>query len=190
MSLGGDQVTVRGVQELHGVKQERNSIIVHQNDTVDESNIIKLEGNDSCAIVNDSMFEEQKTDNNINIKQNILDQRSFNKEVSICANSELQGRETSVKSKGAPGANVQILDFQNGSSYTEQLGLNSNDVSGILQAGHFGTGTEMLNAPEFTTNIMDTTNLKDEQSAQKSRFGNNESILDLLGNPLDQNKDQ
>jgi|TARA_B110001450_G_scaffold229533_1_gene230143 hypothetical protein len=57
---------------------------VHQNDTVDESNIIKLEGNDSCAIVNDSMFEEQKTDNNINIKQNILDQRSLNKEVSIC----------------------------------------------------------------------------------------------------------
>jgi len=100
MSLGGDQVTVRGGQELHGIQQERNSIIVHQNDTVDESNIIKLEGNDSCAIVNDSMFEEQKTDNNINIKQNILDQRSLNKEVSICQNSELQGRETSIKSKG------------------------------------------------------------------------------------------
>jgi hypothetical protein len=37
---------------------------------------------------------------------------------------------------------------------------------------------------------MDTTNLKDEQSAQKSRFGNNESILDLLGNPAEQSKDQ
>ena len=37
---------------------------------------------------------------------------------------------------------------------------------------------------------MDTTNLKDEPSAQKSRFGNNESILDLSGNPVDQNKDQ
>lgn len=65
------------------MQRERSSIIVHQNETVDESNIIKLEGNDSCAIVNDSMFEEQKTDNNINIKQNILDQRSFNKEGSI-----------------------------------------------------------------------------------------------------------
>ncbi len=65
------------------MQRERSSIIVHQNETVDESNIIKLEENDSCAIVNDSMFEEQKTDNNINIKQNILDQRSFNKEGSI-----------------------------------------------------------------------------------------------------------
>jgi len=45
------------------------------------------------------MFEEQKTDNNINIKQNILDQRSFNKEVSLYQNSEMQGRDTSIKSK-------------------------------------------------------------------------------------------
>ena len=36
---------------------------------------------------------------------------------------------------------------------------------------------------------MDTTNLKDEPSAQKSRFGNNESILDLSGNPVDHNKE-
>jgi len=56
--------------------------------------------------------------------------------------------------------------------------------------GHFGTGTEQLGVPEFATNMMDTTNLKDEPSAQKSRFGNNESILDLSGNPVDQNKDQ
>jgi len=87
-------------------------------------------------------------------------------------------------------ANVQILDFQNGSSYTEQLDINSNDVSRILNAGHFGTGTDPLNVPEFSSNIMDTTNLKDEPSAQKSRFGNNESILDLSGNPVDPNKEQ
>lgn len=37
---------------------------------------------------------------------------------------------------------------------------------------------------------METTNLKDEPTAQKSRFGNNESILDLSGNPVDQSKDQ
>lgn len=97
----------------------------------------------------------------------------------------MQGRDTSIKSKERLGANVQILDFQNGSSYTEQLDLNSNDVSRILNAGHVGTGTEPLDAPDFATNVMDTTNLKDEATAQKSRFGNNESILDLSGNPVD-----
>ena len=28
-------------------------------------------GNESCAVVNESMFEEQKTDNNINMDKNI-----------------------------------------------------------------------------------------------------------------------
>ena len=106
------------------------------------------------------MFEEQKTDNNITIKQNIQDRK-----------------ESTIKSK-----NIQILDFQNGSSYTEQLDLNSQDVSRILNVGHFGTGAEVVNT-EFCTNLIENNNPIDEPTAQKSRFGNNNSVLDMPVTP-------